>query len=239
MNHDRVSTVDATEALRLHGGLVRRIAWNLKGRLPANVEIDDLIQVGLMGLIDALERFDEADGTPFEVFALQRIRGAMLDELRSEDWLNRSERKHRRSTEAAVCRLQHRLGRVPTESEIAASMGLSLESFRSQSRDAIGIQMVQLDDPDGAADDDAVHHHHAIRDERANPMSQLIDRRRCEAVYHAVQRLPERERRVIDLYYEQDKTFRENGEALGLSESGAFRLHRQTIARLRSQLRGW
>jgi RNA polymerase sigma factor for flagellar operon FliA len=240
MTQEYATSLDANEALRLHGRLVRRVAWTLKSRLPANVEIDDLTQVGMMGLIDAIERFDLDEGIPFEAFAVQRIRGAMLDELRSADWLSRSERKHRRSTEAAVCRLQHALGRTPLDSEVAAELGLSPERFRSQSRDALGAVVVHFDDLDAAlADDPGAEPHHALRDDLSNPMSQLIDRRRREAVYRAIQRLPERQQRMLDLYYEQDKTFRENGDALGLSESGAFRLHRETIARLRQQLRGW
>lgn len=232
--------MDTAEAVRLHEGLVRRIAWCLKARLPASVELDDLVQVGLMGLMAAAERFDGGAGVPFEAFAAPRIRGAMLDELRSADWSSRSERRHRRSADAAVCRLQHELGRSPTEAEIAEALGLEPEVFRAQSRHALGTQLIHFDDLDGAAaDDDAADCPGAAGDELANPMSRLINRRRHEAVYHAVQRLPERERRVIDLYYEQGKTFRENGEVLGLSESGAFRLHREAIAHLRRQLAGW
>lgn len=233
--------MEAAEAVRLHERLVRRIARCLKARLPASVELDDLVQVGLMGLMAAAERFDGGAGVPFEAFAAQRIRGAMLDELRSADWSTRGERQHRRSADAAVCRLQHQLGRSPTEAEVAEALGLEPEVFRALSRQALGIQVIHFEDMDDAAadDDDAADCPGAAGDELANPMSRLINRRRHEAVYRAVQRLPERERRVIDLYYEQGKTFRENGEALGLSESGAFRVHREAIAHLRRQLAGW
>jgi hypothetical protein len=117
--------LDLNSTLKQYSGLVRRLAHQMIAKLPANVEIDDLIQVGMIGLTDALSRFDAAQGVQFETFATQRIRGAMLDELRGNDYLSRGTRKHQRSIESAVSRLEQQLGRAPQESEIAKEMGIA------------------------------------------------------------------------------------------------------------------
>ena len=121
--------LDVNSMLKQYSPLVRRLAHQMIAKLPANVEIDDLIQVGMIGLTDALSRFDAGQGVQFETFATQRIRGAMLDELRGNDYLSRGTRKHQREIEAALHKLQQRLGRAPAESEIAKEMGLSLTEY--------------------------------------------------------------------------------------------------------------
>ena len=118
--------LEANQMLAQYSSLVRRLAHQMIARLPANVELDDLIQVGMIGLTDALTRFDVKQGVQFETFATQRIRGAMLDELRGNDWMSRGDRRHQRSIETAVHKLEQRHGRAPSESEIAREMGLSL-----------------------------------------------------------------------------------------------------------------
>ena len=123
--------LDANAMLKQYSPLVRRLAHQMIAKLPANVELDDLIQVGMIGLSDALTRFDAGQGVMFETFATQRIRGAMLDELRGNDWMSRGDRRHQRSIEAAVRTLEQRHGRAPTESEIAAEMGMGWPTTRS------------------------------------------------------------------------------------------------------------
>ena len=118
--------LDANAMIKQYSPLVRRLAHQMIAKLPANVELDDLIQVGMIGLSDALSRFDAAQGVQFETFATQRIRGAMLDELRGSDWMSRGDRRQQRSIEAAVRTLEQRHGRAPSEGEIAAEMGLKL-----------------------------------------------------------------------------------------------------------------
>ena len=122
--------LDLNSTLKQYSGLVRRLAHQMIAKLPANVELDDLIQVGMIGLTDALSRFDAAQGVQFETFATQRIRGAMLDELRGNDYLSRGTRKHQRSIESAVSKLEQQLGRAPQESEIAKEMGITLAEYQ-------------------------------------------------------------------------------------------------------------
>ena len=122
--------LDAGVLLKQYSPLVRRLAHQMIAKLPANVELDDLIQVGMIGLSDALSRFDANQGVQFETFATQRIRGAMLDELRGNDWMSRGDRRHQRSIETAVRAVEQRHGRAPTEGEIAAEMGLGLREYQ-------------------------------------------------------------------------------------------------------------
>src|SRR5947207_15480797 len=136
--------LDAGALLKQYSPLVRRLAHQMIAKLPANVEIDDLIQVGMIGLTDALSRFDAAQGVQFETFATQRIRGAMLDELRGNDYLSRGTRKQQRSIEAAVHRLEQRLGRAPAESETAREMGISSTEDQELLRKVRGTQLVYL-----------------------------------------------------------------------------------------------
>src|SRR5574343_1291970 len=122
--------LDIDSMLKQYSPLVRRLAHQMIAKLPANVEIDDLVQVGMIGLSDALSRFDASQGVQFETFATQRIRGAMLDELRGSDWMSRGNRRQQREIEPAVHRLEQKLGRAPAESEIAKEMGISLSEYQ-------------------------------------------------------------------------------------------------------------
>ena len=215
--------------------LVRRLAHQMIAKLPANVEIDDLIQVGMIGLNDALGRFDAGQGVQFETFATQRIRGAMLDELRGGDHLSRGTRKHQRSIESAVRRLENRLGRAPVESEIAAEMGLALADYQELLGKVRGTQLVYLEDMAGDdGDHDFLDRH--VADEGADPLSQLRDRRMRQALVDAIKGLPEREQTVMSMYYEHDMNLKEIAAVLKVTESRVSQLHSQSIARLRVRL---
>ncbi len=230
--------LDAAVLLKQYSPLVRRLAHQMIAKLPANVEVDDLIQVGMMGLSDALTRFDTAQGVQFETFATQRIRGAMLDELRGNDWMSRGDRRHQRSIEAAVHRLEQKLGRAPHEGEIAAEMGMPLTDYQELLGKVRGTQLVYLEDMSGdEADDDYLDRH--VADEDANPIARLQDQRMREALVAAIKQLPEREGFVMSMYYEQDMNLKEIAAVLGVTESRVCQLHSQSIARLRSRLREW
>jgi RNA polymerase sigma factor FliA len=230
--------LDAAVLLKQYSPLVRRLAHQMIAKLPANVEVDDLIQVGMMGLSDALTRFDTAQGVQFETFATQRIRGAMLDELRGNDWMSRGDRRHQRSIEAAVHRLEQKLGRAPHEGEIAAEMGMPLTDYQELLGKVRGTQLVYLEDMSGdEADDDYLDRH--VVDEGANPIARLQDQRMREALVQAIKQLPEREGFVMSMYYEQDMNLKEIAAVLGVTESRVCQLHSQSIARLRSRLREW
>jgi RNA polymerase sigma factor FliA len=230
--------LDLNSMLKQYSPLVRRLAHQMIAKLPANVEIDDLIQVGMIGLTDALSRFDAAQGVQFETFATQRIRGAMLDELRGSDWMSRGSRKQQRSIEAAVHKLEQKLGRAPQESEIAAEMGLPLVEYQELLGKVRGTQLVYLEDMSGDdGDNDFLDRH--VGDAAANPMAQLQDHRMREALVQAIKTLPEREQYVMSMYYEHDMNLKEIAAVLKVTESRVCQLHSQCIARLRVKLRDW
>jgi RNA polymerase sigma factor for flagellar operon FliA len=224
--------------LRQYSPLVRRLAHQMIAKLPANVEIDDLIQVGMIGLTDALTRFDAGQGVQFETFATQRIRGAMLDELRGADWLSRGTRKQQRDIESAVHRLEQRLGRAPHESEIAKEMGMELGDYQEMLGKVRGTQLIYLEDMSGEdGDNDFLDRH--VTDEGNDPLSLLEDHRMRHALVEAIKNLPEREQYVMSMYYEQDMNLKEIAAVLGVTESRVCQLHSQSIARLRVKLREW
>ncbi len=230
--------LDNDAMLEQYSTLVRRLAHQMIAKLPANVEIDDLIQVGMIGLADALARFDASQGVQFETFATQRIRGAMLDELRGTDWMSRGNRRQQRSIEAAVHKLEQKLGRAPVESEIAREMGVSLAEYQESLGRVRGTQLVYLEDMNGDdGDEDYLDRH--VADDAGNPLSMLQDRRMREALVAGIKNLPEREQFVMSMYYEQDMNLKEIAAVLGVTESRVCQLHSQSIARLRVKLREW
>ncbi len=230
--------LDLNEMLRQYSPLVRRLAHQMMAKLPANVEVDDLIQVGMIGLADALSRFDAAQGVQIETFATQRIRGAMLDELRGADWLSRGTRKQQREIESAVHRLEQRLGRAPHELEIANEMGLSLGDYQEMLGKVRGTQLIYLEDMSGDEGDQDFLDRHVI-DSGSDPLSLLQDDRMRHALVDAIKKLPDREQLVMSLYYEEDMNLKEIAAVLGVTESRVCQLHSQSIARLRVKLREW
>lgn len=230
--------LDVNGMLRQYSPLVRRLAHQMMAKLPANVEVDDLIQVGMIGLADALSRFDPAQGVQIETFATQRIRGAMLDELRGTDWMSRGSRKQQRDIESAVHRLEKTLGRAPHESEIAAEMGLSLADYQEMLGKVRGTQLIYLEDMSGdEGDQDYLERH--VADKAGDPLNLLQDERMRYALVDAIKKLPDREQLVMSLYYEEDMNLKEIAAVLGVTESRVCQLHSQSIARLRVKLRDW
>lgn len=231
--------LDRNHLLRRHAPLVRKLAHQMMAKLPASVELDDLIQVGMMGLNEAISRFETGHGAQFETFATQRIKGAMLDELRGSDWMSRGDRKLQRDIETAVHRLEQKLHRAPNESEIAAELQMSLVDYQEMLGRVRGTQIVHLEDIGGREEDadDFLDRH--VADEEANPLSLLQDHRMRLALVEAIKNLPEREQLVMSLYYEQDMNLKEIALVLGVTESRVCQLHSQSIARLRSKLRSW
>jgi RNA polymerase sigma factor for flagellar operon FliA len=209
----------------------------MMAKLPPSVEVDDLIQVGLIGLADALTRFESAQGVQFETFATQRIRGAMLDELRENDWMSRGSRKSQRDIETAMRHVEHRLGRTPKESEIAAEMGMSLVDYQSLLGKVRGTQLVYLEDMSGRNEDDDSYLDRHVADSSADPQNMLRDQKLREALVAAIKLLPEREQYIMSMYYEQDMNLKEIAAVLEVTESRICQLHSQSIARLRAKMR--
>jgi len=232
-------TLDAQANIENYLPMVRRAAARMIGRLPANVEMDDLVQAGVMGLMDAMQRYETGHGAQFETFAMQRVRGAMLDELRGTDWVPRSVRKSQRDIAGAVHALENKLQRAPTDAEIAGHMALPLQDYHDMLSDVRGAQLVYADDYEAADGDTHYLDRHLTPDEAGDPAAQLSDRRFREALVAAIENLPEREQYVMSMYYEHDMNLKEIAAVLGVTESRVCQLHSQSVARLRAKLKAW
>lgn len=231
--------LDRNALIRQYQPLVRKLAHHMMAKLPASVQVDDLIQVGLIGLSEALTRYESTQGVQFETFATQRIRGAMIDELRENDWMSRGSRKSQKDIEQALRRLEHQLGRSPLESEIAQELGMSLSDYQTLLGKVRGTQLVYLEDMSRGSDsEDGFLEHHDVADGSGDPMAVLRDQRLRESLVVAIKTLPEREQFVMSMYYEQDMNLKEIAAVLGVTESRVCQLHSQSIARLRAKMRG-
>jgi RNA polymerase sigma factor for flagellar operon FliA len=215
--------------------LVKRIAYHLMARLPASVQLDDLVQNGMIGLLDAIDRFEAGMGAQFETYASQRVRGAMLDGLRENDWLPRGLRRELRQVEQAIARLEQEFGRPPSENELAASLGVSLAEYQKTLLDARGYQVLSFEDM-AEENEDFLDHHLASDDD--NPLKILEDDSLRKQLIQGIEQLPERERMMMALYYEQDLNLREIGAIMGVTESRVSQLHAQAVARLRARIFG-
>jgi RNA polymerase sigma factor for flagellar operon FliA len=229
--------LDRSALIKQYQPLVRKLAHYMMAKLPPSVEVDDLIQVGLIGLADALSRYEASQGVQFETFATQRIRGAMLDELRGNDWMSRGSRKSQKDIESTMRRLEHRLGRSPVESEIAAEMNLTLADYQALLSKVRGTQLVYLEDMARNNEDDDNYLDRHVADSDADPLNMLRDQRLRESLVAAIKGLPEREQHIMSMYYEQDMNLKEIAAVLDVTESRICQLHSQSIARLRAKMR--
>jgi RNA polymerase sigma factor FliA len=220
--------------------LVKYVAGRLGSGLPAHVDADDLVSYGLLGLIGAIERFDPSRDIKFETYAMARIRGSIIDELRTMDWVPRSVRARARDIERAIAALEARLGRAPTDEEIAGKLGLSQDELNESLSEISRTSIAALDElwtvsPGG----DQVALIDTIEDTHGpNPQSMLAETELKEAIGEAIARLPEREKLVVTLYYYEELTLREIGEVLGVTESRVSQLHTKAILRLKARLAG-
>ena len=228
-------TVDKQQYINQYAPLVRRIAHYMMAKLPASVQLDDIIQAGMIGLLDAVSRYQGSLGGQFESYAAQRIRGAILDELRQADWLPRSVRKNMRRIEAVINTLEQRFGRAPTELELAKEMGMPLAEYQGMLQDARGCQLIYFDDLKGSDSDHFLDNH--CPDNATNPLDRLVDESQRALLVKAIEELPPREKMVMGMHYEQELNLREIGEVLGVSESRVCQLHSQAVARLRAKMK--
>jgi RNA polymerase sigma factor FliA len=226
---------DKDHLLTEHMPLVKRLAHHMKAKLPPSVEVDDLVQAGMIGLLDAINRYEETHGAQFETYAVLRIRGAMLDELRNSDWLPRSMRQNMRKIETAMATLQQRLGHAPTESEVAKMLKLSLADYQDMLSDGGGHQLVYYEDFHDTDGNDSFLDRFAVDD--ADPLRSLLEGDYRQAVIDAIESLPPREKILMGLYYEEELNLKEIGAVMGVSESRVSQLHTQAVARLRAALR--
>jgi RNA polymerase sigma factor FliA len=211
-----------------HAELVKRIAYHLAGRLPASVEVDDLIQAGMLGLLEAASNYAANRGASFETYAGIRIRGAMIDALRKLDWAPRSVHRKARAVAAVVQEIERRTGRDARDAEIAAGLGVELDEYHAIVQDAASCRLASLDDATAA-----------VAAGSADPFREATDERFAAALSSAIEGLPERERLVMSLYYSDGLNLKEIGAVLKVTESRVCQLHGQALVRLKARLADW
>ena len=221
--------------------LVKFIAGRMASGLPSHVEESDLISYGLLGLISAIERFEPEREIKFETFAITRIKGSIIDELRSLDWVPRSVRAKAREIEKMNAKLEHSLHRAPTDQEMAGGLGVSVEEFQESLVRISNSSVVALDELWTVSDSsgDQVSLLDTIQDPQAlDPAAEMDTTEMKDRLADAIARLPEREKLVVALYYYENLTLREIGEVLGVTESRVSQLHTKAVLRLKSRLQG-
>jgi RNA polymerase sigma factor for flagellar operon FliA len=224
--------------------LVKYVAGRLGSGLPAHVDDDDLISYGLLGLIGAIERYDPDRDVKFETYAIARIKGSIIDELRAMDWVPRSVRARARDIERAIAELERKLHRAPTDEEIAGKLGITEDELEDSLTDISRSSIAALDElwtvnTGGGGGGDQVALIDTIEDADApDPQGSLSQTEMKEAVGEAIARLPDREKLVVTLYYYEELTLREIGEVLGVTESRVSQLHTKAILRLKARLSG-
>jgi RNA polymerase sigma factor for flagellar operon FliA len=236
----RLSTLPTDTAARdhlvmTHVPLVRILAQRLMQRLPSQVELNELVSVGVLGLVEAANRYQPTLGVPFDAYARRRINGAMLDSLRSLDWAPRSARRLRRDVDAAIARLRHELGREPEEAEIARAMDLSPAQFDQALEDlrALDLAVMRRLDAPGPDGESLVE---VIVDPEAGPAAAFERGELRTRLAQAIRQLPERERQILALSYDEELTLAEIGAVLGVSESRVCQLRSLAVSRLRTAL---
>lgn len=237
----KINNSGSSDLLMQYAPLVRRLALQLIAKLPASVDLDDLIQAGMLGLLDAAKRYQDDLGAKFETYASQRIRGAMLDELRANDWVSRGLRQSSRSVSAAVQVQEQKLGRAPTEGEIAGELQLPLEAYQHLLQEIHGCQLVYYEDFDRGDQENSFldqqgRGEHGDRGDIHDPLNRLLESGLRQRLVQAIEAVPERERLLLSLYYEEELNLREIGAVMEVSQSRVCQLHSQVISRLRGIL---
>jgi RNA polymerase sigma factor for flagellar operon FliA len=217
--------------------LVKFVAGRLRSTMPAHVEEEELISCGLLGLLSAINRYDPDREAKFETFAIQRIRGSIIDGLRSQDWVPRSVRARARLIERTMATLQRELGRVPTDAEVANKLGVTPEELDEYLEEIGRTTLVSLNEILHAPSENGDTVQDTIEDDLLVPVDEEVENAdRCEQIAEVISQLPEREQMIITLYYYEGLMLREIGEVLGVTESRVSQLHTKAIFRLRSFL---
>jgi RNA polymerase sigma factor for flagellar operon FliA len=235
--YENKSIRDAQINIEDYAPLVKRIAYHMMMRMPASVQVDDLIQAGMIGLIEASQKYDMSRGASFETYAGIRIRGAIVDEMRRGDWVPRSVHRNSRRVSQAVAAVEARTGRDATDAEVAAELGISLDDYFLMLKDSNSSRLFSYEETFGDEDSniDASEHSSAF----ASPLEGMQREGLKKALVDAIRQLPEREQMVLSLYYDQELNLKEIGLVLGVSESRVSQIHSQAAIRLRQKLGGW
>ncbi len=229
------SQINYDELMTQYAPLVKRVAYHMMGRLPSTIQLEDMVQVGMIGLFEALKGYDETRGASFETYARIRIQGAMIDEVRRGDWTPRSVYKKSRMLSEAISEVEREKGRHAKDSEIAAALEMDMEEYYNLVEEAAGAQLVSYEE--------IVLNDHG-RDEantstRQEPFKQLQQEDFKQALINKIASLPERERLVMSLYYDEEFNLREIGEIIGVSEGRVCQIHSQALLRLKARMTDW
>jgi len=229
------------ELIARHAPLVKFLANRIALRLPPSVSIDDLISAGIIGLLDAIEKFDPSKGVQLKTYAEFRIKGAILDELRGMDWIPRSVRKKVREIEQAMMAVERKLGRPAEDSEIAEEMGVDLDTYFDMLKKARGIELLSLDEyMEGHGDNvESKRSYKNVIRGGYDAVDHIVTQELKEVVADRIRGLPKNEQIVVSLYYYDGLTLREIGEVLGLTESRISQIHTKTVIKLRTRLRSY
>jgi RNA polymerase sigma factor for flagellar operon FliA len=240
-NHGEVPPAIREEVILEHTPLVRYVVNRISVRLPSHIDLDDLYSTGVMGLMDAVEKYDPDKNCKFKTYAEFRIKGAILDQLRSLDWVPRSVRQKGRQLENAYVDVERRVGRTATENEVAESMGLEMDKFHTLVNQVRGISMINLEEVRGTNSDgdSAGTFSDIIEDVNSeNPFDSINTLEKKNVISDTIGSLPEKERLVLSLYYYEDLNMKEIGSILGITESRVCQIHTKSVMRLRTKLKG-
>ncbi|RLU00509.1 MAG: RNA polymerase sigma factor FliA [Ketobacter sp.] len=219
-----------------HTPLVKRIAHHLIARMPSGVSVEDLYQAGMIGLLDALKRYDNSKGASFETYAGIRIRGAMVDELRKGEWAPRSVHRNARRIQQVIHEIEHETGADARDRDIAERLGVSLEEYHVMLQDSMATRLFSLNELESTEENISV----GLQQQQAeNPLDNLQNGVFRTHLARAIEQLPEREQLVLSLYYDEELNLKEIGQVLGVSESRVSQIHSQAAQRLRSRLQEW
>lgn len=230
-----VETIDSDAFIAQHFPLVQRIGRHLASRLPASVHLDDLIQAGMIGLIEAARHYDASKGASFSTYAGIRIRGSMLDEIRKGDWTPRSVHRNSRMVAEAVREVENKLGRDAKDNEIAAYLKISVDEYNDIINDSSSSRVAAFEDI--GVDEESIID--GLGNRVPNPFDGIQQETFLEDLAECIANLPEKERLVVTLYYEEELNLREIGQVLEVTESRVCQIHAQAVARLKSKLTGW
>jgi RNA polymerase sigma factor FliA len=234
--YNQLEFTSSQDLIAQYAPLVKRIAYHLLARLPSSVVLDDLVQSGMIGLLEASRKYNPAKGASFETYAGIRIRGAIIDEVRRGDWTPRSVHRNSRRISDAIHQLEVRLGRDASDSEVAVEMGISISEYHTLLQDSMESRLFSFEELQKPENEGLGEQFVADEPEPGHQVEKKVFN---QALARAIEGLPERERLVLALYYDEQLNLKEIGEVLGVSESRVSQIHSQAAHRLRGRLRDW
>ena len=237
MAYKHISNDEKDEMIRAYLPLVKKVVNRLLGRVPKEVDVKEMINSGIIGLVDALEKFDPKKDTNFATYARFRIQGAILDSFRSQDWLPRSLRKKTHEIEEAYRQLEAKLGRAATDEEVAKALGVSVDEFNRRLGEVSNIVMLSFEELGYGHGEDRFSKDDVLESKSQDPLYKLLSTEKIELVARSLDRLPEKERLVISLYFYEELNLKENGEIIGVTESRASQIRSRALIRLKTYLK--